>query len=114
MSSVPERVSQPSLPVPEGIKTVGRVTADDPHKDPIAMRAVATGLRLPVELGAEAFTLAMLDAAHLRFRDDGSRHVREHLTHALFDVPPPAPPPGRTWSIDTREDYEAVLRELSR
>ena len=30
MSSVPEPVSHPSLPVPEGIKTVGRVTADAP------------------------------------------------------------------------------------
>ena len=30
MSSVPEQVSHPSLPVSEGIKTVGRVTADEP------------------------------------------------------------------------------------
>jgi phosphate transport system ATP-binding protein len=30
MSSVPESVSQSSLPIPEGIKTVGRVTVDAP------------------------------------------------------------------------------------
>jgi len=85
-----------------------RVTADDPYKDPAAMRRVAAGERLPVEIGAEAFTLAMLDDANSYLHTD---EAREHLTLAMFPTPPPPPPPG-IWSIDTREDYEAVLSAL--
>jgi spore coat polysaccharide biosynthesis protein SpsF len=43
-----------------------RVTPDDPFKDPGMMKRVAAGERLPVEQGAEAFTLGMLDAAQAR------------------------------------------------
>lgn len=93
-----------------------RVCADDPFHDPHAMKRVANGERLPVPVGAEAFTLAMLDAAILRepiWVPDGFGEVeynerREHITRALFEVPPPAPPPG-IWSVDTEADYQAML-----
>lgn len=80
-----------------------RVTPDDFRKDPDAMRRVANGERLPVELGAEAFTLAMLDAAHARY--PAGHLAREHLTLGLFPTAPPEAPEGG-WSIDTPEDYE--------
>lgn len=81
-----------------------RVCADDPFKSASAMKRVAAGERLPVEVGAEAFTLAQLDAAHFREADPTRR---EHLTYCLFPVLPPPPPPG-TWTIDTPEDLETV------
>jgi spore coat polysaccharide biosynthesis protein SpsF (cytidylyltransferase family) len=83
-----------------------RVTPDDPFKDPSHMRRVANGERLPVETGAEAFTLAMLDVANMHC------HEREHLTHALFRTPPPPPPDSRVWSIDTKSDYLAVVTAM--
>jgi CMP-2-keto-3-deoxyoctulosonic acid synthetase len=83
-----------------------RVTADDPFKDPEMMRRVAAGERLPVELGAEAFTLAMLDAAHL-----GTPSQREHLTPLLFPIPPPVAPAG-CWTIDTQADLDAARAQF--
>ena len=81
-----------------------RVTPDDPFKDPGMMWRVATGERLPVEQGAEAFTLAMLD-------NPVNGTEREHLTRTLFRVPPPDPPPG-LWTVDAPEDYEAARRKV--
>lgn len=86
-----------------------RVTADDPFKDPLAMRKVAAGYRLPVEIGGEAFTLKRLNDAHERVPLGSPQ--REHITHALFPTAPPPPPPG-VWSIDTPEDYEAVVSAM--
>lgn len=83
-----------------------RVTADDPFKTPEMMRRVANGERLPVEFGAEAFTLAMLDAAYQK------QYEREHITRALFAYPPPPPPPG-PWTVDTHQNYEAACREAA-
>lgn len=97
-----------------------RVTPDDPFKDVLAMRRVANGERLPVEIGGEAFTLAMLDAAYTVYRPDYfefgpcpavDRRNREHITYALFPELPPPPPPG-VWSIDTQADYDAVCSAL--
>jgi spore coat polysaccharide biosynthesis protein SpsF len=82
-----------------------RVTPDDPFKDVAAMRRVVGGERLAVELGAEAFTLAALDDAYRRVPLDDA--AREHVTWALFRVPPPPPPPG-VWTVDTLADYEAL------
>lgn len=89
-----------------------RATADDPFKDPSAMRRVAAGERLPVEVGAEAFTLAMLDEADAntsKFTAARERHLREHLTDALFPCRVPGPRDGRCWTVDTREDYERAV-----
>ena len=96
-----------------------RVTADDPFKSPEAMRRVAAGERLPVEVGAEAFTLAMLDAAQERtaadaFRDGMSgwtrkQFLREHITDALFPSRVPSPTDGRCWTVDTPADYERAV-----
>lgn len=84
-----------------------RVTPDDPFKDPAMMLRVANGERLPVEQGAEAFTLAMLNEAHWRERVPPLRPCYEHITHAIFRTPPPPAPPG-IWSIDTQEDLDAA------
>ena len=101
-----------------------RDTPDDPFKVPALMKRVAAGERHPVELGGEAFTLAMLDEAHGResltlWRNDGDRERevpnarREHITRALFpDSPPPPAPPG-IWTIDTREDLVAARLQLA-
>lgn len=87
-----------------------RVTADDWKKQPGAMRRVALGERLPVELGGEAFTLAQLDEAHRTITDPVRR---EHLTYAFFpDSPAPPPPPG-LWEINTQQDYEAAQRDIN-
>jgi spore coat polysaccharide biosynthesis protein SpsF (cytidylyltransferase family) len=85
-----------------------RYTADDPFKDMQAMRRVADGERLPVEQGAEAFTLAQLDAA--RAKCMGDEWLCEHITHAIFtNHPPPLPPPTLApWTIDDRDDYRAA------
>ena len=75
-----------------------RVTPDDPFKDSRMMLRVANGERLPVEQGAEAFTLAMLDQAYYKITEE-----REHLGMIFFPTRPPPPPPG-VWSIVTAED----------
>ncbi len=102
-----------------------RYTPDDPLKDVALLRRVAAGERLPVEIGGEAFTLAMLDAAHHRFlvrnrsmNDDAWEArvalCREHISHALFpNSPPPPCPPGDWWTVDTMEQLEAARRYLA-
>jgi len=108
-----------------------RVTADDPFREVEAMWRVAAGERLPVEQGAEAFTLAMLDGARrhaynvaatpqmaLEYGVSISTYVpnpaREHITDALFPCRVPSPTDGRVWTVDTAEDYErAVLRSAA-
>lgn len=98
---------------PESV--IVRYTPDDWNKDRRSLRLVAfSGLRLPVEQGGEAFTLSMLDEACGRLMDGRELDYKhEHITYALFDTEPPRAP-GRElpWSIDTREDYEAVKRHL--
>lgn len=99
-----------------------RYTADDPWKSVEALRLVASGRRLPVEEGGEAFTLAMLDEAHLRFmgrhsalvRDGGFLYPkkREHLTQALFDTFPP-PASAGAWTIDTPQQLDECRRLLA-
>lgn len=92
-----------------------RVTPDDPYKTATAMQQVLAGVRLPVEIGGEAFTLGALTLAWQRtaIRDGSGNHEPvEHLTHTLFDTPPPPAPPGRTWTIDTPADLEAVRAEF--
>ncbi len=79
-----------------------RVTPDDPFKDSRMMLRVANGERLPVEQGAEAFTLAMLDQAYYKITEE-----REHLGMIFFPTRPPPPPPG-IWSIDTADDLAAA------
>jgi spore coat polysaccharide biosynthesis protein SpsF (cytidylyltransferase family) len=86
-----------------------RYTPDDWRKDEAALRDVAGGYRLPVETGGEAFTLAMLDAAHERERHP---HRREHISFALFPFLLPAMPPGHT--IDTQADYDAACALVDR
>ena len=103
-----------------------RITAEDPFKDPAAMRRVAAGERLPVEIGGEAFTLGMLDAAMERLSGalppDPDRpvcvpvvreFVREHITYALFVNDPPPPPPG-CWTVDTAEDLTQARSAIGR
>lgn len=82
-----------------------RICCDDPFLVPEAMRRVAAGERLPVSVGAEAFTLAMLRHAHATSRE------REHLTHALWPHDPPPPPPndGQVWTVDTEDDYRRAV-----
>ena len=84
-----------------------RWTPDDPFKEPKLCKRVALGERLPVELGAEAFTLAMLDAAYERT----ALRNREHITHALFPTLPPPAPTDRQLTVDTPEDWARVLAE---
>lgn len=87
-----------------------RVTADDWRKSPAMMKRVANGERMAVEVGAEAFTLAMLDEAQQSLGYPSEQ--REHITHALFPTAPPEPPPG-IWTIDTAEDLAAAQHELA-
>jgi spore coat polysaccharide biosynthesis protein SpsF len=88
-----------------GDAVVLRVTPDDWNKQGTWMRGVANGIRHPVELSGEAFTLAMLRECAAKCRD--ARH-REHITYALFgDHSAPPAPPG-PWTIDTMEDLEAA------
>ena len=85
---------------PESV--IVRVTADDPFKDPAKLRRVAAGERLPEATSGEAFTLRMLQVAHL------SQTVeREHLTHILYPCAAPEAPAG-TWTIDTDIDLAAA------
>lgn len=81
-----------------------RYTPDDHRRDPAGMRRVASGERLPVPIGGEAFTLAQLSSAHERIQD---MHRREHLSYALFCTHAMEIPPG-VWSIDTAEDIAAA------
>jgi spore coat polysaccharide biosynthesis protein SpsF (cytidylyltransferase family) len=89
-----------------------RWTPDDPFKDPQKVRAVVEGVRHPAELGAEAFTLAMLDEAHERIQrpDTAAGTAREHITHALFPTLPP-PAPAGVWTIDTAADLETARKQ---
>lgn len=88
-----------------------RVTPDDFRKDAVSLRKAAAGERPAVELGGEAFTLAMLNDAHKRIPFD-DKERREHITYALFDVPAPRYPPG-LWTIDTQEDYERACEMMA-
>jgi spore coat polysaccharide biosynthesis protein SpsF (cytidylyltransferase family) len=92
--------------MPESV--IVRWCPDDPFKDAACVRRVIAGERLPVEQGAEAFTLGMLREASIR---ELHPHRREHLTYALFGVLPP-PPPSGVWEINTRADYEAACAML--
>lgn len=85
-----------------------RVTPDDPWKMPSAMQLVAQGVRMPVEVGGEAFTLGMLTKAH-----EQSWKQREHLSHIFFSTPAPAPGEGR-WTIDTQDDLEHARAMLTK
>jgi spore coat polysaccharide biosynthesis protein SpsF len=94
-----------------------RYTPDDPWKDEGALRAVASGLRVPVEFGGEAFTLAQLDYAHVNITD---AQKREHITHALFDYSAPVVAVAFQFeqnllplSIDTPEDYAAACARIA-
>ncbi len=88
-----------------------RWTPDDAFKSSEACRRVVAGERLPVELGGEAFTLAMLDEAHWR-KDRPSQ--REHITHALFNTAAPPPPNCDVWTVDTESDYERAVARYER
>jgi spore coat polysaccharide biosynthesis protein SpsF (cytidylyltransferase family) len=95
-----------------------RWTPDDPFKIPAMCRRVALGERLPVELGAEAFTLQMLYEAHHReayFAHNGTEDRnprREHITLALFPLDGP-PHAGETQvTVDTPADWTAILEAL--
>jgi len=85
-----------------------RWTPDDPFKEPALCRRVAAGERLPVEQGAEAFTLAMLSLA---YSTADTPFNREHITHALFGViQAPTAPTGQVWTLDTPEDFNAITK----
>lgn len=83
-----------------------RITADDPFKSPEAMREVAEGWRHPVEVGGEAFTLAMLDDADAVVLDPAAR---EHITDALFPTRVPLIADGQVWTVDTPADYDRAV-----
>lgn len=86
-----------------------RYTPDDPFKTVEALRRVASGERLPVELGGEAFTLNTLGRAQaLTAPDDWG--AREHLTNnlVLFPTDPPPCPPGEGWTVDDMADLDAA------
>lgn len=89
------------------MSVVVRVTPDDWRKRPLIMRRVASGERHPVEIGAEAFTLARLRKADNVI---SKAALREHLTHILWprSAPPPAPSLDVPWSIDTADDLAAA------
>lgn len=92
-----------------------RVTPDDPFKTVQDMKRVARGERRPVEMGGEAFTLAMLDrwrmgqyAGQYQVGEgwvDDYRPV-EHITHLMIGSAPAAP--AGLWTVDTQADYEAA------
>lgn len=106
-----------------------RHTPDDHMKSAPWLRRVAGGHRMPVELGGEAFTLAMLDAAHRRLHRPNAKPItmsqgqhyawldlvsdqREHITRAIFATEPPPAPPG-CWTIDTEQDYIEAQRLIA-
>lgn len=93
---------------PESV--IVRWTPDDPFKDAASCKRVIAGERLPVEQGAEAFTLAQLDAAYRR--SAGTVRECEHLTDALFPVLPPKSPEG-IWTVDTPADYELAKKRAA-
>ena len=93
---------------PESV--IVRWTPDDPFKNPAYCDRVVRGERLAVELGCEAFTLAMLDEAQKRIPFNSE--AREHITHAILPTPPP-PPPSGIWTIDTMEDLMAARARLA-
>lgn len=82
-----------------------RYTPDDAQKSVSMLRRVASGERLPVEWGGEAFTLAMLDEAQRRCV---TVREREHISFALFRFPAPSTFDARQSTIDTVEDLEAA------
>lgn len=83
---------------------IHRWTPDDPFKAPARCREVAEGARHPVELGGEAWTLAMLREKHRASFDHlGEEYFREreHFgSHAKMVNP--------GWTVDTIEDYHAA------
>jgi spore coat polysaccharide biosynthesis protein SpsF len=88
---------------PESI--LHRWTADDAWKDSTSIQRAINGERVPAEWGGEAFTLAMLDAAHGTVTHP---HYREHITYAIYGSLPPSPTSNRVWTIDTQADYDAA------
>lgn len=89
-----------------------RCTPDDWAKSASGLRRVASGERLAVEVGGEAFTLAHLGEMH-RYWERGD--FRQHITKALFEFPPQPPPPAdHPWTIDTAKDLEAARAYLAR
>ncbi len=101
-----------------------RVTPDDPFKTVAGLLRVADGERLPVEIGGEAFTLAMLDVALDRYSGKTTQGVigretierirrnREHISFALFDQDAPLPPRGQVWTIDMPEDLAKAQKQI--
>lgn len=94
-----------------------RYTPDDPFKTSGALRAVASGFRMSVEHGGEAFTLAQLDEANERGDVARRNSVRvewlEHITDALFLSRFPSPD-GDGWTVDDEPSYQAALGRLAR
>lgn len=94
---------------PESV--VVRVTPDDWRKDPDALRRVASGERLPVEVGGEGFLLGEIWEADAETEDPGER---EHITWAFWDQSTPSPPcPPGVWTIDTEADLAAARRMVA-
>lgn len=104
---------------------IHRWTPDDWQKSPEVCRLVAAGWRYPVEIGGEAFTLAMLDEAQSREAPIRPMLVigsptpightynpnREHITHALFPTGAVAMlDTNEVWTIDTEADLLAARR----
>lgn len=88
-----------------------RWTADDPWKTAGAVRAVASGYRMAVEQGGEAFTLAQLDVAYHHGQKKPVPAWCEHITDALFPFRLP-PLDGEGWTVDDEASYRAALRRL--
>lgn len=88
---------------------IHRWTPDDPFKNPVACREVAEGARHAVELGGEAWTLAMLeqmDADRPANADGSPTPSREHFgSHLRLGEP------GLT--VDTQDDYEEAWQRAA-
>lgn len=89
---------------------IHRWTPDDPFKVPGLCREVAAGLRHPVVMGGEAWTLGDILDRDNKLVDPGKRkrnayslyrHAREHFGYTGTNVEP-------GWTVDTQEDYEAA------
>jgi 3-deoxy-manno-octulosonate cytidylyltransferase (CMP-KDO synthetase) len=99
---------------------IHRWTPEDAWKSPEVCRAVVEGIRAPVEIGGEAFTLAMLQEAddgepfHNTYNEPNDR--REHIGRSrfLFRAPPPPAPSDDVWTIDTPEDYARACERWER